>query len=57
MSQAWPWIAGALAVFWIVGLHNRLMRLRAVVFETSAVFERAMQALIAVARDWRWRRA
>ena len=51
MSQAWPWIAGALAVFWIVGLHNRLMRLRAVVFETSAVFERAMQALIAVARD------
>jgi LemA protein len=51
MSQAWPWIAGALAVFWIVGLHNRLMRLRAVVFETSAIFERAMQALISVARD------
>ena len=51
MSQVWPWIAGALAVFWIVGLHNRLMRLRAVVFETSAVFERAMQALISVARD------
>lgn len=51
MSQAWPWIAGALAVFWIVGLHNRLMRLRAVVFEASAVFERAMQALISVARD------
>ena len=51
MSQAWPWIAGALAVFWIVGLHNRLMRLRAAVFETSAVFERAMQALISVARD------
>lgn len=51
MSQAWPWIAGALAVFWIVGLYNRLMRLRAAVFETSAVFERAMQALIAVARD------
>ncbi len=51
MSQAWPWIAGALAVFWIVGLHNRLMRLRAVVFETSAVFERAMQALISVARE------
>ena len=51
MSQAWPWIAGALAVFWIVGLYNRLMRLRAVVFEASAVFERAMQALISVARD------
>ncbi len=51
MSQAWPWIAGALAVFWIVGLHNRLMRLRAVVFDASAVFERAMQALIAVARE------
>jgi LemA protein len=51
MSQAWPWIVGALAVFWIVGLHNRLMRLRAVVFDASAVFERAMQALIAVARE------
>ena len=51
MSQALPWIVGALAVFWIVGLYNRLMRLRAVVFETSAVFERAMQALISVARD------
>ncbi len=51
MFQAWPWIAGALAVFWAVGLHNRLMRLRAAVFENSAVFERAMQALIAVARE------
>lgn len=51
MSQVWPWIVGALAVFWIVGLYNRLMRLRAAVFEASAIFERAMQALISVARD------
>jgi LemA protein len=51
MFQAWPWVVGALAVFWLVGLHNRLMRLRAVVFDTAAVFERSMQALISVSRD------
>lgn len=51
MNLATIWIVGALALFWAVGLHNRLMRLRATVFEACAVFERAMQALIAVARD------
>jgi len=51
MNLASLWIVGALAVFWAVGLHNRLMRLRAAVFEACGVFERAMQALILVARD------
>jgi len=51
MFQAWPWIAGALVVFWLVGLHSRLLRLRAAVFDATAAFERTMQALIAVARD------
>jgi hypothetical protein len=51
MSQVWPWIAGALVVFWLVGLHSRLLRLRAAVFEATSTFERTMQTLIAVARD------
>jgi LemA protein len=51
MNFAMLWIVGALALFWAVGLHNRLMRLRAAVFEACAGFERSMQALIAVARD------
>lgn len=51
MFQAWPWIAGALVVFWLVGLQNRLLRLRARVFDACAAFERTLQTLITVACD------
>ena len=37
MNIALPWIAGALVVFWLVGVHNRLLRLRAAAVD--AVFD------------------
>jgi len=51
MNLALPWIAGALVVFWLVGVHNRLLRLRASAVDARAVFERTLRALIAVASE------
>ena len=51
MNIALPWIAGALLVFWLVGVHNRLLRLRTAAVEGRAVFERSLRALIAVAHE------
>ncbi|MFM6989976.1 MAG: hypothetical protein ACKOWD_01545 [Rhodoferax sp.] len=51
MNIALPWIAGALVVCWLVGVHNRLLRLRAVALDARVVFERTLRALIAVASE------
>jgi len=51
MNIALPWIAGALVVFWLVGVHNRLLRLRAAAVDARAAFERTLRALIAVASE------
>ena len=45
------WIALALAVFWAVGVHNRLMRLRAAVWDAAASFERQMQLLMGLCKE------
>jgi len=45
------WIAFALAVFWSVGVHNRLMRLRAAVWDAAASFERQMQLLMGLCKE------
>jgi hypothetical protein len=51
MNIALPWVAGALVVFWLVGVHHRLLRLRASAVDARAVFERTLRALIAVASE------
>ena len=51
MNIALPWIAGALVVFWLVGVHNRLLRLRAAAVDARAVFERTLRSLISVASE------
>jgi len=45
------WIALALAVFWAVGVHNRLMRLRAAVWDAAASFERQMHLLMGLCKE------
>ena len=45
------WLALALAVFWAVGVHNRLMRLRAAVWDAAASFERQMQLLMGLCKE------
>lgn len=37
------WIAGAVAVFWVIGAHNRLVRLRAAVLPAFAALHLALQ--------------
>lgn len=51
MNIALPWIATALVVFWLVGVHNRLLRLRTAAVDARIVFEKSLRALIAVASD------
>lgn len=38
----WPWAVGAIGLFWLVGAHNRLVRLRTAVFQAFAVLDAAM---------------
>jgi len=51
MNIALPWIATALVVCWLVGVHNRLLRLRASAVEARAVFERTLRVLFSVASE------
>ena len=51
MNIALPWIAGALVLCWLVGVHNRLLRLRTAALDSRAVFERSLRALIGVASE------
>ena len=46
------WIALALAIFWAVGLHNRLMRLRAAAVEGAAAFDKQAQSFIGMTQDY-----
>ena len=46
------WIALALAIFWAVGLHNRLMRLRAAAVEGAAAFDKQAQSFIGMTQDF-----
>jgi hypothetical protein len=43
LPEAWPWwIAGAVALFWFVGAHNRLVRLRSAVMQTYGTLDAAL---------------
>ncbi|MEI7515185.1 MAG: hypothetical protein WCK81_07335 [Betaproteobacteria bacterium] len=44
------WVVLAVAVFWAVGVHNRLMRLRAAVWDAAASFERQMHVLTGICK-------
>ena len=46
------WIVLALALFWAVGLHNRLMRLRAAAVERAAAFDKQAQSFIGMTQDY-----
>lgn len=45
----WWWIAPAVLVFWAVGAHNRLVRLRAAVLQAFAALDGHLQRWIALA--------
>ena len=46
------WIALALTIFWAVGLHNRLMRLRAAAVEGATAFDKQAQSFIGMTQDF-----
>ncbi|NBX19860.1 LemA family protein [Rhodoferax mekongensis] len=43
-TSIWLWLAVALTVFWLVGLYNRLMRLRSRALEVLTALERQLRS-------------
>lgn len=47
-TSLWIWLVVALAIFWLVGLYNRLMRIRARALEVLAALERQVKSCAAL---------
>ena len=45
------WLLGSLGLCWLLGVHNRLTRLRAACWEAVGQLDRALQLLLVVAKD------